>query len=171
MIAPLLNRYSTILCELNRVAILRGVSPIKLMAFTLALPFSTNSLMIESFGLKKKVFLLGQIKNPKNIYLNSDLFIHASHFEGFPNSIVEAINFNLPTICSDCKGGTREIILNGKGGDLFPVGNYKILAKKIISFFKNPKPLNKKLILAKNNIKKYSLKNNIQKYDKLFLNL
>ena len=127
--------------------------------------------MIESFGLKKKVFLLGQIKNPNNIYLNSDLFINASHFEGFPNSIVEAINFNLPTICSDCKGGTREIILNGKGGDLFPVGNYKILAKKIISFFKNSKPLKKKLILAKNNINKYSLKNNIQKYDKLFIDL
>ena len=124
--------------------------------------------MIYNYGLEKRVFLLGLIKDPKKNYLNSDLFIHASHFEGFPNSIVEAINHNLPVICSNCKGGTREIVLNGKGGDLFPVKDHKILADKIIFFFNNPKPLKKKLILARNNIKKYTLKNNVVKYDKLF---
>ena len=91
--------------------------------------------LIHKYGLEKRVFLLGLIKDPKKNYLNSDLFIHASHFEGFPNSIVEAINHNLPVICSNCKGGTREIVLNGKGGDLFPVKDHKILADKIIFFF------------------------------------
>ena len=80
--------------------------------------------LIRKYGLEKRVFLLGKVKNTKKIYLNSDLFIHASHQEGFPNSIVEAINYNLPVICSNCKGGTKEIILNGRGGDLFPIGNH-----------------------------------------------
>mgnify|MGYP001438978477 FL=1 len=127
--------------------------------------------LIYKLGLEKKVFLLGKIKNPEKFYLNSDLFIHASHFEGFPNAIVEAINYNLPVICSNCKGGTKEIILNGKGGDLFPIGDHKILANKISSFFENQKPLKKKLALAKKNIKKYTLKNNVKKYDNLFSNL
>jgi len=127
--------------------------------------------MIHKYGLEKKVFLLGRIKNLQKHYLNSDLFIHASHWEGFPNSIVEAINYNLPVICSNCKGGTKEIILNGKGGDLFPIGNHNILANKITAFFKNQKPLKKKLTLARNNIRKYTLKNNVEKYDKLFLKL
>ena len=124
--------------------------------------------MINKYGLEKKVFLLGRIKNPEKFYLNSDLYIHASHHEGFPNSMIEAINYNLPVISSNCKGGIKEIILNGKGGDLFPIGNHKILSNKITAFFKNPKPLKKKLILARKNIRKYTLKNNVKKYDKLF---
>ena len=127
--------------------------------------------LIYKLGLEKKVFLLGKIKNPEKFYLNSDLFIHASHFEGFPNAIVEAINYNLPVICSNCKGGTKEIILNGKGGDLFPIGDHKILANKITSFFENQKPLKKKLTLARKNIRKYTLKNNVKKYGNLFSNL
>ena len=127
--------------------------------------------LIHKYGLEKRVFLLGRINSPEKFYLNSDLFIHASHHEGFPNAVVEAINYNLPVICSNCKGGIKEIILNGKGGDLFPVGNHKILANKITAFFKDQKPLKKKLILARNNIKKYTLKNNVEKYNKLFLNL
>ena len=127
--------------------------------------------MIQTYGLEKKVFLLGRIKNPEKFYLNSDLYIHASHHEGFPNSMIEAINYNLPVICSNCKGGTKEIILNGRGGDLFPIGNHKILANKITAFFENQKPLIKKLTLARNNIKKFTLKNNVKKYDKLFSSL
>ena len=124
--------------------------------------------LIEKLNLKRNVFLLGYIKNPKKIYLESDLFIHASHFEGFPNSIVEAINYNLPVICSDCKGGTREIILNGKGGDLFKVGDYKSLAKKIILFYQNPNKLNRKLELSRKNIKNFSIERNVKKYDSVF---
>ena len=124
--------------------------------------------LITQLDLKKKIFLLGHIKNPKKFYLESDLFIHASHFEGFPNSIVEAINYKLPVICSDCKGGMREIVLNGKGADLFNVGDYKNLSKKIISFYKNPNKLRKKLKLSRKNIKNFSIKKSVQKYEFVF---
>jgi len=123
---------------------------------------------IKKYKLQNRIFLLGHKKNPRDYYLESDLFIHASLFEGFPNSIVEAINFNLPVICSDCKGGTREIILNGKGGDLFNVGDYKNLSKKIISFYQNPNKLKKKLRLSRKNIKNFSIENNVKKYNFVF---
>tara|TARA_B100001964_G_scaffold172650_1_gene190100 strand:- start:614 stop:937 length:324 start_codon:yes stop_codon:yes gene_type:complete len=77
----------------------------------------------------------------------------------------------LPVICSNCKNGTKEIILNGRGGSLLLVGNHKIIANKITAFFKNQKSLKKKLTLARNNIKKYTLKNNVKKYDKPFSKL
>ena len=127
--------------------------------------------MVEEYDLKKKVFLLGRVNNPEKYYQNSDLYIHASHHEGFPNSMIEAINYSLPVISSNCKGGIKEIILNGKGGDLFPIGNHKVLANKITAYFKNQIPLKKKLALARNNIKKYTLKKNVEKYNRLFLNL
>lgn len=126
------------------------------------------SLLIDQLKLKKRVHLIGWVNNTEKFYLESDLFVHASHQEGFPNSIVEAINYNLPVIASDCKGGTREILLNGKGGDLFPVNNHEALSTKINKFFNNMQTLNKKLALAKKNILKYSLDVNLDKYNKLF---
>ena len=52
--------------------------------------------------------------------------------------------------------------------DLFPVNNHKVLSNKVNNFFKNMKPLNKKLSLARKNIQKYSLETNLYKYNKLF---
>ena len=126
------------------------------------------SLLIDKLKLKKKVFLIGWVNNTEKFYSESDLFLHASHQEGFPSSIVEAINYNLPVIATSCKGGTKEILLNGKGGDLFPVNSHKILTEKINKFFNNMRPLNKKLTLARKNIQKYSIDANLYKYNKLF---
>ena len=127
--------------------------------------------LINRLNLQKKVHLIGWVKNVNKYYLESSLFVHASHQEGFPNSIVEAINFNLPVIASNCKGGTKEIIINGKGGDLFPVNDAEILAKKINNFFIDDTSLKRKLLLARKNIKKYSLDNNLYQYNKLFIKL
>ena len=104
----------------------------------------------------------------EKLYKRSDLFIHASHQEGFPNSIVEALNFNLPVIASNCKGGTREILINGKGGDLFPVNNHKLLASKIQRFINNQTNLKNKLKFARKHINKYTVDNNYNKYMKIF---
>jgi len=124
--------------------------------------------LIKKYKLQKKIFLLGHKKKIKKFYQESDLFINASYFEGFPNAIVEAINFKLPVICSDTSSGVREIILNGKGGDLFKVGDYKSLANKIFSFYKNPKPFYKRLIIARKNIKNFSIEKNVKNYESIF---
>ena len=123
---------------------------------------------IKKYKLQKRVLLLGLKKNPKKFYLKSDLFINASHFEGFPNAIVEAINFSLPVICSDTRSGVREITLDGKGGDLFKIGDYKGLAKKIVLFYQNPKHFIKKMKVARINIKNFSIQKNVEKYDYVF---
>ena len=71
-------------------------------------------------------------------------------------------------ICSNSKGGIKEIILNGRGGDLFRVNDSIQLSKKITSYYRDPKKLNKKLILSRNNIKKYSISEHIKKYQNIF---
>ena len=124
--------------------------------------------LIFKLKLKNKVKLLGWNKNPEKLYREADIFIHASHQEGFPNSIVEAVNFGLPVIASKCKGGTEEILMNGAGGDLFPVNDHISLAKKINNYLKNPYELNKKLKIARRNIIKYTVDNNFKKYMNIF---
>ena len=124
--------------------------------------------LIRTLHLEKKIKLIGFKKNTSKYYDKSNLFINASFFEGFPNAVVEAINHNIPVICSNCRGGMNEILSNGKGGDMFPVNDFEELSKKITLFFKNPAKLNKKLIIARNNIKKYSISAHANKYEKVF---
>ena len=123
--------------------------------------------LIKKLKLTNKVHLLGWCDNVEKLYKNSDLFIHASHQEGFPNSIVEALNFNLPVIASNCKGGTQEILLNGKGGDLFPVNNHRLLALKIQRFIDNQTNLKNKLKFARKHINNYTVDENYNKFMKV----
>lgn len=124
--------------------------------------------MIEKYGLRKKIKLVGFKSNTKKYYNEANLFINASLFEGFPNAVVEAISHGTPVICSDCRGGMKEIILNGRGGDFFEVNNVEQLARKIKDFYKEPKKLNQKLFIARKNIKKYSTTNHVKKYEEIF---
>jgi len=124
--------------------------------------------LIDEYQLNKKVFIRGYKNNLSKYYKKADLYINASHIEGFSTSIIDAINFNLGVIASDCKGGNREILLNGKGGDLFKINDYHGLSNKIKKFFEKPNLLIKKNSNAKKNISNFSELNNLKEYEKIF---
>ena len=95
-----------------------------------------------------------QIKNNPNItqidwvddveyYLNfSNLFIHCSHREGFPNVVLQSGLMNCPVLCSDIPGNI-DIISNKKNGLCFEVNNETDLEKKILYIINNKKNINK----------------------------
>ena len=69
-------------------------------------------------------------------YLNQcDLLVLTSKYEGLPNVLLEAQYLKKYIISTDCKTGPREILNNGKYGDLFKVGDYKSLKKNRIFLF------------------------------------
>ena len=80
--------------------------------------------------------------------------------------LVEAAAHKIPIISTNCNSGPSEILLNGKGGDLIKIKDYKTLGKRIIKNL-NTKNI-KKIKIAHENIKNYSTKNIINQYDKLF---
>jgi N-acetylgalactosamine-N,N'-diacetylbacillosaminyl-diphospho-undecaprenol 4-alpha-N-acetylgalactosaminyltransferase len=65
--------------------------------------------LINTLGLNNAVYLLGHTYNPFYILNNSDCYLLASRFEGFPNSLLEALSLGIPAIAVDCKSGPREI--------------------------------------------------------------
>ena len=89
------------------------------------------------------------MKDIRPVLKLSNLYINTSYFEGFPNSVVEAIDHGIPVICSQSHGGINEILLNGKCGTIFKNGNSFDLASKIEEYYNNPKE-----VLFKNNISK-----------------
>ena len=60
----------------------------------------------------------------------------SSKYEGFGNVLVEAAMFKINVISSNCNSGPKEILLNGKGGQLFKVGDHIELSNKIIKSLK-----------------------------------
>jgi hypothetical protein len=117
-------------------------------------------------NLNKNVIILDKITNPYPYFKISDLFILTSLYEGFGNVLTEAIMFKIPTISTDCNSGPKEILLNGKGGDLVKVGDYKNLAKKIVINLN--KKNYKKISLAYQGLKRFSIKKIIDQYNEIF---
>jgi len=122
---------------------------------------------ILKYKLKKKAILLGYKKEAENYIHTSNLFVLTSRYEGLPNVLIEAQKYNVPIISTNCPTGPKEILLNGKLGDLFEVGDYKKLADKIISFYKKKTKLRKKSLLAKNYFFRFDPNLNSLKYKKL----
>ena len=70
------------------------------------------------------------MKNPYPIIKETDLFILSSRYEGLPNVLLESLALEKMVISSNCRTGPKEILLNGKGGLLFEVGDYNNYIKK-----------------------------------------
>ena len=126
---------------------------------------------IKEKKLYKFVKLINFQSNPFKFLKQSDLFILSSKFEGLPNVLLESIALNKFVISTDCPTGPREILLNGKGGLLFKVGDYKDLTRKINFFYKNKKKCNRLLKKSFGSLNKYSYTKNLNKYYELVNNL
>lgn len=114
--------------------------------------------------LQKNIKLAGYKKNASDYIKSADLFILSSRYEGLPNTLIEAQAAGLPIISSNCPSGPKEILMNGKLGDLFNSGDHKSLCKKICNYYKNKKVLNKKSMLAKKYLYRFDYQKNLEKY-------
>ena len=128
----------------------------------------TENKKLQSLVKKNKVQFLGHKNNLKKYYAEADLFLNTSHFEGFSNAIIEALNYKVPVIAANCPGGNNEILGSGKFGQLFRTNDYLNLYNKIEKFNKNRKLFNEKALLAKKSINRYTFAKNITQYTQLF---
>ena len=125
--------------------------------------------LIKNLNVRCKVYKYSdKIKN--SFFLKSDLYICSSDFEGFPNTVVEAINYGLPVISSNNHGGINEILLNGSGGEFYKHNNIENLAKKIKKIIKFYPSFLEKNFKAQKKLYRFSSKN-INKYENIFDNI
>lgn len=66
--------------------------------------------LIKELNIEQSVFLVGGQKNVEFYLANSRAFVLTSKTEGFPNSMLEALEVGIPIISSDCPGAPREIL-------------------------------------------------------------
>jgi glycosyltransferase involved in cell wall biosynthesis len=76
------------------------------------------------------VILLGARNDVQRLYAAMDLYVLASHREGFPRSAMEAAAMGLPIVATDIRG-CRQVVDDGISGRLVPVGDAMSLARVI----------------------------------------
>lgn len=70
--------------------------------------------------------------NPDNIPMilrDADIYISTSLFEGMSNAIMEAMNADLPIVCTNV-GDNNKLVIEGENGFICPVGDWKMLADR-----------------------------------------
>lgn len=113
----------------------------------------------------QNVFFHGQQKNPYPFLKFADLFILSSRYEGFPNVLLEAGACGTFSLANDCPGGIREIIQNGRNGEISDIENYEAFTKKIIEVLNE----NHEREIIKESIEsRFSKEIILQKYFELF---
>ena len=85
--------------------------------------------LARKLKINSKIEFVGFKTQLKNYYMNADVFVLSSNWEGLPITLLDAMNFGLPMIATNV-GGCSDVISHGYNGFLVP---HK--SPKHISFF------------------------------------
>ena len=118
---------------------------------------------VNKLKLNKKVKFIGWKKINDNLYKKAKLFIHTAYYEGMPNVLIEAINNEIPVISFN-SSGVEDLLLKGRGGEIFYNMSSKELLNKIHFSLNHYNKSLKKTFLAKKKLKKYSIEIAGQRY-------
>ena len=84
---------------------------------------------IRKEGLEDRITLAGLAGNIGDWYQAADLYVMSSRFEGFGNTLAEALAYGVPSVSFDCDAGPRDIIRHEVDGLLVNNGDVGALSE------------------------------------------
>ena len=155
---------------LKAINIIKNLYPVRVVLIGRGIDLYKIKDYIKSKKLSKIVKIF-YTSNPFPYIKQADLFILSSKYEGLPNVLLESIVLKKMIISSACPTGPKEILLDGKAGLLFKVGNYIELSQKIIFYIKNKTKCKKLLNTSINKLNRFDYKINLKKYLSVIKNI
>lgn len=93
--------------------------------------------MIEAYGLKGRIILLGWRRDIAELLASCDVFMLTSLWEGMPISVIEAMAASRSVIVTDT-GGVRELVKDGDTGFLVPCRDTDAMSRKLLTLLHDP---------------------------------
>lgn len=82
----------------------------------------------KQLGLEPDEFQMpGFVSNPYSYLSRASLFVLSSRWEGLPGVLIEALACGVPVVSTECRSGPKEILEDGRWGQLVPVGDARAL--------------------------------------------
>ncbi len=113
---------------LQAFARLRTQRPARLILFGEGNERTQLEAQVSELGLGADVAMPGFTDNPYAAFARADLFVLSSDFEGLPAVLIEALACGCPVVSTDCPSGPREILVDGRYGELVPMRDPEALA-------------------------------------------
>ena len=89
--------------------------------------------------IDSRVDFAGAQRNPYPSIARADLLVLPSRWEGYPNVLLEALALGVPVVATDCPGGSKELLDNGRFGRLVAPGDHIALARAMEAELQTPK--------------------------------
>ena len=85
---------------------------------------------ISEYKLEKYISVKINPKNLLDYYIDSDIYLCASLYEGFSNSIMEAMIYSMPVVATDV-GDNKSMVNDGKTGFIVKLNDHKAIAERL----------------------------------------
>lgn len=87
--------------------------------------------------MESECLLLGSRINPFPFMKRAKLFLHTSNFEGLPTVFIESMICGTPVVAFNFPTGPREILADGKYGELILMDDEDLFVEKIYELLTN----------------------------------
>jgi len=87
--------------------------------------------LARELGIHNDTEMPGNLSNPYPYLRRASVFALSSIWEGYPNSLIEALALKKPVVATDCRSGPAEILAISGCGELVPPRNAVAMASAI----------------------------------------
>lgn len=98
------------------------------------------SALAGELGIADRVAMPGFVVDPLAHYHAASVVALTSRYEGFGNTLAEAMATGTPVVATDCIGAPREVLEDGRFGSLVPVEDARALAAALARAIRRPPP-------------------------------
>ena len=123
--------------------------------------------LTRELNIENRVHFLGFHKNVYEVMKSHSVFCLSSRYEGFPNSLAEAMAMGMATVSFDVTTGPRDIIIDGLDGLIVKNQDIRALAGGIETLILDQDKRKEFGLRAIDNIKRFNLDCMVTKWERM----